>query len=290
MVPDISRGKLLSARAKFGKRIGLACLMCALASCLIPAIPPEPRPNLTRPTCATSIAVGPEDDELWVAGCQPLDHGPLGDNYAIFHRRNEVWARTPDRAAQIAMSPEGVLWRVDGHGAVFERNQTGVGWRRHEGVCATGIGVGAERRAWVVGCPRSFEVSFLDGSRWTSVPGATANQIAVSPEGIPWVISQDPVDAVRRWNGSGFDKVPGCGTRITVGSDGDAWMLGCKSAGARGNAVQHWVGDRWIEVLGLMAVAIAKGPGGSLWLVDAAGKISEFSTLHEGAQPTVTPR
>lgn len=287
--PPWSR-KVLSVRAKFGKWLGLACLMGALASCLIPPIPQDPRPtNLTRPTCATSIAVGPDDD-LWVAGCQPLDHGPLGANYPIFHRRNEVWTRATDRAAQIAMSPEGVLWRVDGNGAVFERNETGVGWRRHEGVCATGIGVGAGGRAWIVGCPRSFEVSYFDGSRWTSVPGAAANQIGVSPEGIPWVISQNPVDAIHRWNGAGFDNVPGCGTRITVGSDGDAWMLGCKPAGPRGNAVHHWVGDRWMEVQGLVAVAIAKAPAGSLWLVDAAGKIFEYSTLHEGAQPTVTPR
>jgi hypothetical protein len=45
-----------------------------------------------------------------------------------------------------------------------------------------------------------------------------------------------------------------------------------------------------MEALGLTAVAIAKAPDGSLWLVDAAGKIFEYSTLHEGAQPTVTPR
>jgi hypothetical protein len=193
-----------------------------------------------------------------------------------------------DRAAQIAASPDGVLWRIDSHGAVFERSENG-GWRRHEGVCATAIGVGADRRAWIVGCPRSSEVSYFDGSRWTSVPGVTATQIGVSPEGIPWLISPDPVDAVHRWNGNGFDKVPGCGTRIAVGSDGDAWMLGCKPASARGNAVHHWIGDRWMEVLGLTAVAIAKSPEGSLWLVDAAGKVFEYSTLHEGAQPTVTP-
>jgi len=277
------------ARARLGKGVGLTCLVGAMASCLIPPVPPEPpATSLKHPTCATSIAVG-ADDNLWVAGCQPLDYGPLGGNYAIFHRQNEVWSRTPDRAAQIAMSPEGVLWRIDGNGAVFERDEKG-GWFRHEGVCATGIGVGSGRRAWVVGCPRSFEVSYFDGSRWTAVPGATANQIGVSPEGTPWIISPDPADAVHRWNGTGFDKLPGCGTRITIGSDGDAWMLGCKRAGARGNAVLHWVGDRWMEVLGLMAVALAKGPEGSLWLVDAGGKIFEYSTLHEGAQPAVTPR
>jgi hypothetical protein len=282
---------VLSLRANFGSGIGLAFLIGALASCLIPPIPPEPlSTNLKHPTCATSIAVG-ADDELWVTGCQPLDYGPLGANYAIFHRRNEVWARSPDRATQIALSPDGVLWRIDGNGAVFERNETGVGWQRHEGVCATAIGVGADRSAWIIGCPRSFEVSYFDGSHWTPVPGAAASQIGVSPEGVPWLISPDPVDAVRRWNGNGFDKVPGgCGTRIAVGSDGDAWMLTCKPAGARGNAVRHWIGDRWMEVLGLAAVAIAKAPDGTLWLVDAAGKIFEYSTLHEGAQPTVTPR
>jgi hypothetical protein len=240
------------------------------------------------PTCATSIAVGSNDD-VWLTGCQPLDYGPLGANYAIFHRRNDVWTRTKDRAAQIAMSPEGTLWRIDGQGAVFERTEGGGGWFRHEGVCATGIGVGAGRRAWVVGCPRSFEVSYFDGSRWTSVPGAAANQIAVSPEGDPWLIAQDPAGVVQRWSGAAFEKVPGCGTRITVGSDGDAWMLGCKSAGARGNAVQHWVEDRWMEVAGIMAVAIVKAPGGSLWLVDSGGKVLEYSTAHEGPRPTIVP-
>ncbi len=279
---------MLSACAKFGKAIGLTWLAGALASCLIPSVPPEPRlSNLTYPTCATSIAVGPDDD-LWVAGCQPLDYGPLGANYPIFHRRDDVWSRTRDRAAQIAMSPEGVLWRVDGDGAVFERDEASGAWHRHDGVCATAIGVGAGRRAWIVGCPRSFGVSYFDGSRWTSVPAA-ANQIGVSPEGIPWIISQDPTDAVHRWNGASFDNLQGCGTRITVGSNGDAWMLGCKRVGARGNAVFHWVGDRWMEVLGLMAVALAKAPGGSIWVVDSAGKVFEYSTLHEGAQPTVTP-
>ena len=258
-----------------------------LSSCLLPPLPPPPNPSI--PTCATSIAVGPDED-VWLTGCQPMDYGRLGANYAIFHRRNDVWTRTKDRAAQIAMSPEGKLWRIDGHGAVFERNETGGGWSRHEGVCATAIGVGAERRAWIIGCPRSFEVSYFDGSRWTPVPGASANQIGVSVEGMPWVIAQDPAPVIHRWNGTAFEKVPGCGTRITLGSAGDAWMLGCKLAGARGNVVQHWVEDRWMEVPGLMAVALVKGPEGSLWLVDSAGKILQYSTAHEGPRPTVVPR
>src|SRR5437764_1316046 len=81
--------KVLSARANLVSGIGLAFLMGALVSCLIPAIPAEPlATNLKHPTCATSIAAG-VDDELWATGCQPLDYGPLGANYAIFHRRNE---------------------------------------------------------------------------------------------------------------------------------------------------------------------------------------------------------
>jgi hypothetical protein len=260
--------------------------MGALSSCLVPPLPPPVNPSI--PTCATSIAVGPDED-VWLTGCQPMDYGPVGANYSIFHRHDYVWSRLKERAAQIAMSPEGTLWRIDGQGAVFERNETNDGWRRHEGVCATAIGVGADRHAWVIGCPRSYEVSYFDGSRWTAVPGAVANQIAVSPEGSPWIVAQDPADAVHRWNGTAFEKVSGCGTRVTVGPDGDAWMLGCKPAGARGNAVLHWVEDRWMEVPGVMAVAIFKGAGGTLWLVDSSGKILEYSTAHEGPRPTIVP-
>jgi len=280
---------VISVRANFRRAIGLTFLMGAGVSCLLPAVPQEvPATKLKHPTCATSIAVG-VDEELWVAGCQPLDYGPLGADYAMFHRRDDIWARMPDRAAQIAVSPEGVLWRIDAHGAVFERNEDRTSWRRHEGICATAIGVGSERRAWIVGCPHSYEVSYFDGTRWMTMPGVTASQIGVSPEGIPWLISPDPTDAIRRWSGSRFDKVPGCGTRIAVGPDGDAWMLGCKASTARGNTVHHWVGDRWMEVQGVAAVAIARAPEGSIWFVDAAGKIFEYSTLHEGANPMITP-
>jgi hypothetical protein len=107
---------------------------------------------------------------------------------------------------------------------------------------------------------------------------------------MPWVIAQDPADAVHRWNGAAFEKMPGCGTRVSVGSGGDAWILGCKLAGAGGNGVYHWVQDRWMDVPGLTAVAIVKAPGGALWLVDSAGKILEYSTARDGARPTIVPR
>jgi hypothetical protein len=65
---------------------------------------------------------------------------------------------------------------------------------------------------------------------------------------------------IYRWNGSGFDHIPGVGSRIAVAPDGSAWLI--NAAGE----IYHSRGDQFERMPGY-ATDVAVGREGSVWII-----------------------
>jgi hypothetical protein len=102
------------------------------------------------------------------------------------------------------------------------------------------------------------------------MPGA-ATDVAASPDGVPWVIASD--GSIFRWNGTAWIGEPGCATSIGVGSNDQAWVIGCGNPNVNGDrAIYRWNGSGWDQTSGA-ATKIAVSPEGTPWVLTAAGGI-----------------
>jgi hypothetical protein len=109
-------------------------------------------------------------------------------------------------------------------------------------------------------------------SSWNEMPGGAA-AVAVSPEGTAWVLTGG--GAIYRWNGSGFDLLPGCATSIGVGSNNQAWVTGCGAYQSGGHAIFKWTGSAWQQMPGA-AGQIAVSPEGTPWVVTFQNSIFKW--------------
>jgi hypothetical protein len=148
----------------------------------------------TVPGCATDIAAGIDQNDVWVIGC----------NGGVF-KRDEVsrsWQSTDGVGTRIAVTSAGIPWVVQANGNIFERSTssaTSGSWIPRAG-CARDIG--AYHHTWITTCtttPGGTNVAiwnqqplanggsspFREG--WKVVVGG-ATDISVGPYG-PWAIN-----------------------------------------------------------------------------------------------------
>ena len=114
--------------------------------------------------------------------------------------------------------------------------------------------------------------AFNTVSGWNEMPGGAA-AVAVSPEGTGWVLTG--AGAIYRWNGRGFDLIPGCATTIGVGSNNQAWVTGCGAYASGGHAIFKWTGNAWQQMPGA-AGKIAVSPEGTPWVVTFQNEIFKW--------------
>jgi hypothetical protein len=104
-----------------------------------------------------------------------------------------------------------------------------------------------------------------DGQRWNNVDGFGV-RLSVGPDGEPWVVNA--VHEIWRSVNGNFEKLPGEALDIGVGGTGNgvAWIIGTD------NGIYRWARNDWQRVPG-NGVAIAVDQGGQPWVVNAQNQI-----------------
>jgi hypothetical protein len=126
-------------------------------------------------------------------------------------------------------------------------------------VLAIAISAPATARSWF----KIPDKSATARGSWVEMPGK-AKDIGIGANGAVWVIGANRIGndwGIFRWNGTGWDGVPGAGTRISVDWKGNAWII---------NSMQdlyRWDGSgTWIN-MGIKAVDVGLGADGTAWAI-----------------------
>ncbi len=158
--------------------------------------------------------------------------------------------------------------------AVASAATTASGFSLRSGGAAD-VGVGANRSVWVIGTnslPGGFGIYHWNGSGWGRVPGE-ATMITVGPHGDALVANSS--GRIYHWNGGGWGLLPGGATDVGVGANGSVWVIGT-NAMPGGFGIYHWTGSGWVREPGA-GRRIAVGPHGDPWVVNSSGRIYHWN-------------
>ena len=103
-----------------------------------------------------------------------------------------------------------------------------------------------------------------NGNGFDRVPGA-GSRIAVAPDGSAWVINT--ANEIYHSRGDRLERMPGAATDVAVGSEGRVWIIGTDAG------IYHWNGNAWERVEG-SGKAIAVDRYGDPWIVNSDGDIN----------------
>jgi len=139
-------------------------------------------------------------------------------------------ALLPGAARHIAAGRNGAVWvigtnAVPGGYGIYRWDEPHQNWANIAGG-AVRVAVAADGTPWVV---NDIGVIFRgDGTgAWGVMPGR-AREIAIGGADVVWCIGTNPVPGgygIYRWNGTGWDPVPGGAVRIAVDRTGAAWVV-----------------------------------------------------------------
>jgi peptidoglycan hydrolase-like protein with peptidoglycan-binding domain len=218
------------------------------------------------------------------------------------------WVQSNGNAVRIAVAPDFRPWVVNAAGEIYRR--TGIsassgGWQLMPGA-ATDIGVGGPGGGtpWAIGTNSrgggNFGIFRWNGSAWEEAPG-TAVRITVDSAGKPWVVNAAGQIYRRTANSvtSGvWEELPGRARDIGIGNGNYPWIVSTTPVGADFE-VRVWneqpclntggvpgcgpAGDAellsapgafgWRTVPAVAGRAIAVGPDGQPWVINASGSI-----------------
>lgn len=225
-----------------------------------------------------------------------------------------AWQKVPGTAVDIAAGADGSVFAVDGNGQVWSRGPGERDWKYQPMPKALSrIGVSPDGEPW--GVDDAGTLWQLEARAWRPM-GAGAVDVAVGAGGEIAVTTNTGSLAVLRET-DGWAAVGGAGNRVAVGPNGELWTVAADGTIARqlddawvalaGKAIDVAIGpdgrvvvvgtDRelyvwnendlaWSRIAGGSdSVAIAVGPGGSLWRADGAGGIHALGVSVEQPAP-----
>jgi virginiamycin B lyase len=104
---------------------------------------------------------------------------------------------------------------------------------------------------------------------WEYLPGPAMTQVSIGADGTVWGL-ENTLNNVRRWNGSGWEVIPGQLKQISVGSAQNIW--GVNNA----NQIFRRVGDGWQRMPGALT-QVSAAADGTVWGVTDAGNIYQWT-------------
>jgi hypothetical protein len=151
-------------------------------------------------------------------------------------------------------------------------NGAGTVWRVVPGA-ATDIGVGPGVRmrpdqpwgggkAWVVNAQQ--QIFRWNGGGWQGMPG-DAVRVAVGPNDNAWVVNAQ--QQIFQWTGGGWQGMPGAATDVGVGPEGTVWVVNAQQQ------IFRWNGGGWDGIPLGNGIAISVGDRELPWIVDGAQRI-----------------
>ncbi|RYU85879.1 hypothetical protein EWM62_18760 [Mucilaginibacter terrigena] len=142
------------------------------------------------------------------------------------------------------------------------------------------VGIGADGSIFIIGIDSTsassgYSISKLVNNTLTKLPDCGAVRVAVSPAGVPWVVTK--AHKILKYNGTGWDEMPGSGSDIAIGANGAVFAIGTiETSPTGGNNIMKWTGTAWEDMLDCAAIRIAVTPAGIPWVVNKSGLVYVF--------------
>ncbi|GGH17631.1 hypothetical protein GCM10007352_27880 [Mucilaginibacter phyllosphaerae] len=142
------------------------------------------------------------------------------------------------------------------------------------------IGIGANGSIFIIGTDSTsassgYSISELKNNQLTKLPDCGAVRVAVSPLGMPWVVNK--AHKILKYNGTGWDELPGLATDIAIGANGSVFTIGTiEVSPTGGNNIMRWTGTAWEDMLDCAGTRIAVTPAGIPWVVNKSGLVYQF--------------
>jgi hypothetical protein len=216
------------------------------------------------------VAAGPAG-EAWA-----VIQARLPDGFRLLRWEDGGWSEIPTTGAMhVAVDPAGRAWTVGSSGRAAA--WTGSGWDPLPGAGLRDIAAGGQA-VCALGSdarPGGWVVLRFDGGAWEEVGDRGGVALAVDPDGNPWIA--DDSGQLHRWDGSSWQQISGPTARdLALAPDGSPPWVVTMTPTTGGFEVRRRIGGAW-QPAGLGAVAVAAGPAGSAWAVDAAGALSRWA-------------
>jgi Tectonin domain len=221
------------------------------------------------PGLGTDISVG-AGGSVWVVGTQKR---PGTNDFGVYRWNGSNWDDMGGGGIRLAVDPNGNAWLINSKLEIF-RHQN-ASWTKMPGL-AVDVGVGADGTVCVIGTDQSRSrydtgVHRWNGTDWKSLDGY-GKRISVGPDGNPWVLRWNG-DVVQYRNGSWGAPLSAKANDIGVGPDGSVWTVRGDRVGTDQDfGVFRLNSATWDNMLG-GGVQISVGPGGKPWLVNSVGEI-----------------
>lgn len=170
-------------------------------------------------------------------------------NQTIWEYGSVGWSQVPGSFASIAAGGDGEVWGITSSGQICRRvplNQDGSVWMPAQPPATP------DRLSWIPADPPPPAGRFA----WQPIAGSLAS-VAVG-SGQVWGI--DNSHNVHRWNGRGWDQLPGNLVSIAVGDDGQVWGIDGDQK------IYQWNGRAWNQFEGSF-VSLAVASNGFLYAV-----------------------
>jgi hypothetical protein len=230
---------------------------------------------------AVDVAVG-ANGQMWALGTEDASGG-----HALFFFDGTNWSKVHGGDAggvRLDVGPDGTAYIVNSWNAFFKgTNEADWGPRvQRLRVEAHDVGVGSDGSVWIIGgrdVGRDFEIQRLVGESWQKMPGA-GTRIDVGPDGNAWIVRFD--GSVQRFDGAQWVTVPGSARDVGIGPDGSVWIVG--RGGANEGQPMLWNGASFESVGGPKLVTIAVDDHGM-----PIGATSSGTMVRAHAVPTTFP-
>jgi hypothetical protein len=205
---------------------------------------------------AHDIAVG-ADGTVWVIGTTAKTGG-----YGIFKRVNNAWQEMPGAGVRIAVDPQGNPWVVNSSDDIYKYGNGA--WTLVPGK-AKDIAIGADGSVFIVSntpFAGNYTILRYSNNAWEQRLGA-ATRISVDPMGEIWTINSS--NQIK----NNLSSIPGSGKDISVGANGDVWVVGMDGQLFKWNAaIKNWEPN---YSGGNKTVAVGKS--GEVWAIQENGDI-----------------
>ena len=184
---------------------------------------------------------------------------PSGNGFTIKFWNAGAWSDVDGNAIRIAVDPLGNPWIINNLNQIFRR--VDGRWVDVPGR-ARDIGIGANGAVWIIGegaVGGGYSIHNWNGTSWTMVVGG-GTRISVGPNGQPFIVNAAGNIFERNGDDGSWKPYPGIARDISVGANGVVWVIG---TGFRGGSysIHKWNVDTWEEADG----------GGTQIAVDPAG-------------------
>ena len=178
---------------------------------------------------------------------------------------NVPWKRIKGGLVDIGVGANGVVWGVNGNGAIYRLRSNNT-WENIKGGL---VRIDVDNKGNAYGVNKSGQIYRWNGKKWNRIAGGLTD-IGVGANGAVWGVNSNQ-DIYRLKSNDKWQKMSGKAVRIDVDPNGNAVVVN-KS----GHIYQYNGKGGWKRIAGVLS-DISVGPEGKIWGINKNGAIYKYN-------------